>query len=667
MATITEGFVDPDQFYTKQNMLGGGSFGKVYKGVDRRTGQAVAIKIIDVENAEDEVEDIIQEISILSELNSPYVTRYHGSYLKGSDLWIVMEFCSGGSCADLMRPGLISEEYITIIMRELLMGLDYLHADKKLHRDIKAANILLAANGQVKLADFGVSGQLSATMTKKNTFVGTPFWMAPEVIKQSGYDHKADIWSLGITAIELAKGEPPYADIHPMKVLFLIPKNPPPTLDGDYSKSFKEFVELCLKRDPKERPSAKDLLKHPFIRRGKKTTYLTELIERYERWKAVHPKDGDDDTDDRDYEAEYTSDQQDLWDFGTVRPTGVRLGGGLKTMNESDTNARNQNGRHVPAFDFEKPQEDTVKPRHPSPQRKPLVDTSLQFSPGIAANTPLPLSPIKQAEQSYMKVAPKPPINRNIAEELHSLSLSNGVISSPSTPDKKLLEPIQLQNIPPFEGYSINTRLSTPPSIPQLALPQLSHNDSSRKSANQHQQQQPQQPSKTSIPSTPSKPATISTPSPAPSTFPACEIKPSTDSRTGMTAIKDVILPALSAALDRRTHNLQTAITLYSKSQTHQITSTSNTTATATAIAIATAAEAVTIAKEAEADLQRAQHYHEKLRKCVFKAAGLLKEIDRLDRLAPVGMGDGVGAFLEGVLEEILVRVDMEDDPVLSG
>jgi serine/threonine-protein kinase 24/25/MST4 len=157
-----------------------------FYSVDKRTGQAVAIKIIDVENAEDEVDDIIGEISILSELHSQYVTKYYGSYLRGSDLWIVMEFCSGGSCADLMKPDLIPEEYISIIVRELLMGLDYLHADHKLHRDIKAANILLGANGQVKLADFGVSGQLSATMTKKNTFVGTPFWMAPEVIKQSG-------------------------------------------------------------------------------------------------------------------------------------------------------------------------------------------------------------------------------------------------------------------------------------------------------------------------------------------------------------------------------------------------------------------------------------------------------------------------------------------------
>jgi len=312
---------DPEEFYVRQNRIGKGSFGEVYKGYDKRTQKTVAIKIIDLESAEDEIDDIQQEIQILSQLDSPYVTKYHGSYLKGSHLWIIMEYCSGGSCSDLMKPGHIREEYIAIIVRELLRGLDYLHSEGKLHRDIKAANILLSATGDVKLADFGVSGQLSGTLSaKKNTFVGTPYWMSPEVIKQSGYDYKADIWSLGITAIELAKGEPPYAELHPMKVLFLIPKNPPPGLDGNFSRSFREFVSLCLQRDPRDRPSARDLLKHKFVRLAKKINYLTELIERHERWKAEgggrdHEEDGRGINDLPSANPE----DDDLWDFGTVK------------------------------------------------------------------------------------------------------------------------------------------------------------------------------------------------------------------------------------------------------------------------------------------------------------------------------------------------------------
>ncbi|ODN72917.1 hypothetical protein L202_08333 [Cryptococcus amylolentus CBS 6039] len=311
---------DPELFYVRQNRIGKGSFGEVYKGYDKRTSLPVAIKIIDLESAEDEIDDIQQEIQILGQLDSDFVTRYHGSYLKGSHLWIIMEYCSGGSCSDLMKAGVFREEYIAILARELLRGLDYLHEEGKLHRDIKAANILLTANGDVKLADFGVSGQLTATMTKKNTFVGTPYWMSPEVIKQSGYDHKADIWSLGITCIEMAMGEPPYADLHPMKVLFLIPKNPPPQLDERFSRPFRDFVSLCLQRDPRNRPTAKDLLKHKFIKTARKASYLTELVERYEQWKAEGgAKPSDDGSGGMSQEPGYGPAADALWDFGTVR------------------------------------------------------------------------------------------------------------------------------------------------------------------------------------------------------------------------------------------------------------------------------------------------------------------------------------------------------------
>ncbi|PSK36712.1 hypothetical protein B9Z65_1895 [Elsinoe australis] len=308
--------------YQMLEELGSGSFGVVYKAIERSTGELVAIKHIDLEGNDDDIQEIQQEISLLSTCSSEYVTRYKASFVRGTKLWIVMEFLGGGSCLDLLKPGSFAEAQIAIVMRELLSGLDYLHSTGKIHRDIKAANVLLSSSGHVKLADFGVAAQLTNIKSQRMTFVGTPFWMAPEVIQEAGYDFKADIWSLGITAIELALGEPPHSTVHPMKVLFLIPKEKPPRLEGpQWSKDFKDFVQACLNKEPERRPTAKALLKHRFITRAGKTETLRELVVKAQ--KLSHTADKSDKM--RFYEETLRDVaapvEDDDWVFDTVKPS----------------------------------------------------------------------------------------------------------------------------------------------------------------------------------------------------------------------------------------------------------------------------------------------------------------------------------------------------------
>lgn len=248
--------------------------------MDKTSGQIVAIKIVELDLSNEELAAIQKEIAVLCQVRSPYITKYYDSFVHDSQLWIVMEFCAGRSCADIIKGQPMSEAQIAAVLRDVLHALAYLHIEGKIHRDIKAANVLLNGTGHVRLADFGVAGQLQGPQKRDRAFVGTPYWMSPEVIKQSGYDTKADIWSVGILAYELSQGQPPYADLHPMKVLHLIPRNPPPQLPRSCSKDLRDFVEKCTTRDPLRRPSAAAMLQHRLIRCAADPEILRPLVTR---------------------------------------------------------------------------------------------------------------------------------------------------------------------------------------------------------------------------------------------------------------------------------------------------------------------------------------------------------------------------------------------------
>ncbi|XP_067646493.1 serine/threonine-protein kinase mig-15 isoform X7 [Eurosta solidaginis] len=271
---------DPAGIFELIEVVGNGTYGQVYKGRHTKTGQLAAIKVMDV--TEDEEEEIKLEINVLKKYsNHRNIATYYGAFIKKSppgkddQLWLVMEYCGAGSVTDLVKSTKgqsLKEEWIAYICREILRGLSYLHSNKVIHRDIKGQNVLLTDNAEVKLVDFGVSAQLDRTIGRRNTFIGTPYWMAPEVIAcdenpEATYDNRSDLWSLGITALEMAESQPPLCDLHPMRALFLIPRNSPPRLKSKkWSKKFHGFIDTVLVKDYHQRPYTEQLLKHAFIK-----------------------------------------------------------------------------------------------------------------------------------------------------------------------------------------------------------------------------------------------------------------------------------------------------------------------------------------------------------------------------------------------------------------